>query len=123
LQPVRWETDAVPEQGDRPQGIINKQIVDRADVLIGAFWTRLGTETDIAASGTAEEINRFIDANKPVALYFSTQPVKLDSVDLEQYKRLQDFKRELGKSGTPSGPAEVWARETSSPYGVPHLGI
>jgi hypothetical protein len=85
LQPVMWERDATPELGDRPQGVINRQLVDNADMLIGIFWTRLGTPTSEADSGTVEEIERVAAAGKPVLLYFSKKPVILDSVDPEQY--------------------------------------
>jgi hypothetical protein len=43
LQPVMWETHSAPTMGDRPQGIINEQVVRGCDMLIGAFWTRLGS--------------------------------------------------------------------------------
>ena len=73
LQPLRWELDARPELGDRPQAVINRQIVDRADITIAVFWTRLGTPTGHAASGTAEEIQRSFDAGRPTLLYFPTK--------------------------------------------------
>ena len=28
LLPVKWETHSVPQMGERPQGIVNRQIVD-----------------------------------------------------------------------------------------------
>jgi hypothetical protein len=68
LLPVMWERDATPDLGDRPQGIINRQLVDVCDVLIGTFWAKLGTPTSEAESGTAEEIERFIKAGKPVLI-------------------------------------------------------
>jgi hypothetical protein len=40
--PLMWERDATPDMRDRPQGVINRQLVDSADMLIGIFWTRLG---------------------------------------------------------------------------------
>lgn len=43
LLPVRWESHSAPTMGDRPQGIINNQVVRNCDMLIGAFWTRLGS--------------------------------------------------------------------------------
>jgi hypothetical protein len=95
LLPVRWETHASPEVGGHPQQIVNRQIVDGCDLLLGVFWTRLGTPTPDAVSGTAEEISRFLDATKPVSLFFSTRPVQPESIDLEQYKRLQQFKKDL----------------------------
>src|SRR5271156_831074 len=59
LHPVRWEHDAYPASGDRPQGILNKQIVESGDVLIVIFGHRLGTSTGRAQSGTIEEIEEF----------------------------------------------------------------
>jgi hypothetical protein len=56
LLPVGWETDATPDLQARGQEIINHQLVDTCDLLIGIFWTRLGTPTLAAESGTAEEI-------------------------------------------------------------------
>jgi hypothetical protein len=83
-----WERDATPDMSDTPQGVINRQLVDSADMLIGVFWTRLGTPTSEAESGTVDEIERCIDAGKPVILYFSSKPVALDSVDQDEYARL-----------------------------------
>jgi hypothetical protein len=96
---VMWERDATPEMGDRAQGIINRQLVDVADVLIGIFWTQLGTPTSEAESGTAEEIERFIKAEKPVLLYFSSEAVALEVVDTEQLDRLTTFRTSLEKRG------------------------
>src|SRR5688572_29161035 len=71
LLPVMWETHTAPEMGDRPQSIINRQIVDDSDALVGIFWTRIGTPTGVAESGSVEEIERFINSAKPAMLYFS----------------------------------------------------
>ena len=75
LQAVRWESHSYPASGDRPQAIINQQIVDQGDFLIGIFGNRLGTPTGAAQSGTIEEIEQFRKAGKHVALYFSTADV------------------------------------------------
>jgi hypothetical protein len=99
LLPVLWERDATPEMGDRAQAIINKQLVDAADVLVGVFWTRLGTPTGEAASGTAEEVERFVASGRRVHLYFSTEPVALEIVDQEQVGKLKEFREELAKHG------------------------
>ncbi len=99
ILPVMWETHAIPEMGDRPQAIINRQLVETCDVLVGVFWTRIGSETGVAESGTVEEIRQFIDSEKPTLLYFSSKPVIPDSVDPEQYKRLQNFKQDASNSG------------------------
>jgi len=99
LQAIGWDTHASPQMGDRPQAIINKQILKDADLLIAIFWTRLGTPTGEASSGTVEEINEHIDAGKPAMIYFSSAPVRPDSIDEKQYSALKDFKNECLKRG------------------------
>jgi len=99
LLPIRWETHASPEMGSAPQAVINKQIVDYCDMAVAVFWTRLGTPTDEAESGTAEEITRLGNAEKPVMLYFSQAEVALHTVDLEEYQRLTAFKKQTYPKG------------------------
>jgi hypothetical protein len=99
IEPVLWETHVRPAMGDRPQGIINKQLVERCDLLIGAFWTRLGTPTGVAESGTAEEIEQFRTAGKPVLLYFSSAPVVPESLDQDQYRALVAYRERLARDG------------------------
>lgn len=95
LEAVLWETHSAPEVGDRPQALLNKQFVSRCDALVGIFWTRLGTPTGKADSGTVEEINEFVEASKPVLLYFSNQPVVPGSIDQDQYAKLVEFKNDI----------------------------
>jgi len=92
LLPIGWESHSSPEMGDTPQNIINKQVLDKSDILIGVFWTRLGTPTNTYQSGTVEEIERHIESGKLTMLYFSSRPVELDSVDQHQYNELKQFK-------------------------------
>ncbi len=92
LHPVLWETSVYPEMGERPQAIVNKQIVDRCDILVGVFWTRLGTPTGVAESGTVEEVDEFLNSGRPVMLYFSQEPVALQSIDTEQLESVKQFK-------------------------------
>ena len=94
LQPRRWELDTVPELGERPQAIINKQIVDDADMLVAVFSARLGSPTGVAVSGTVEEIERCRQGGKAVFVYFSTAAVPREH-DSEQLKQLNEYKREL----------------------------
>lgn len=45
LLPSRWEEDVVPTyRGDDPQQIINEQMVNKCDILVGVFWTKLGSQ-------------------------------------------------------------------------------
>jgi hypothetical protein len=91
LLPVAWETHSSPDMGDRPQAIINRQLKD-CDILVGVFWTRIGTATGEYPSGTVEEIEEHIKKEKPTMLYFSSAPVRPDSVDPDQYSELKKFK-------------------------------
>lgn len=99
LMPVGWESHSSPEMGESPQEIINKQVLDRCDLLVGVFWTRLGTPTTEYVSGTIEEIERHILASKPAMLYFSSKSVELGLVDLEQFQELSDFKESCRNRG------------------------
>lgn len=97
LLPRRWERDSYPASGDGAQAVVNGQIVDRSHILIGIFWTRLGTPTTAADSGTAEEIDRFIGDGKPAHLYISQMPVVMDSVDQAEYARLTAYREKLNE--------------------------
>lgn len=99
LMPVKWETHSAPLMGDRPQAIINKQLVKDCDVLIGVFWTRVGTNTGVAISGTAEEIEQFVEMKKPVMLYFSQSPIEPDKIDVTQFTTLKTFKEKMRLQG------------------------
>jgi hypothetical protein len=92
LLPVKWETHALPESGVRPQAAINAQIVQTCDILIGMFWTKLGSSTDVADSGTVEEIDQFVAAGKPAMLYLSNRPIEPSRIDLDQLGKLRGFK-------------------------------
>ncbi|WP_158807299.1 hypothetical protein [Beijerinckia sp. L45] len=99
LLPVMWETHMAPSMGDRPQGLINHQIVRGCDILIGAFWTRLGSPTGLEESGTVEEVKFFLSNKKPVMLYYSKVKVDIDSTDLDQYQKLKTFKQSIRDKG------------------------
>lgn len=99
LLPIGWETHSSPQMGQHPQKILNEQILKRSDLLVGVFWTRLGTPTPTHSSGSVEEIEEHIAAGKPVMLYFSNQPVRPDSVDSEQYDKLSTFKASCRERG------------------------
>ncbi|MCA9278584.1 MAG: DUF4062 domain-containing protein [Phycisphaeraceae bacterium] len=92
LLPVGWETHSSPEMGDRPQAIVNKQVLKDCDLLVAVFWTRLGTPTGQSASGTVEEIKEHLKLNKPTMIYFSQQRVRPDDIDPDQYDVLKKFK-------------------------------
>lgn len=95
LQPINWADNARPDTGNSPQELINKQLLDKCDFLIGIFWQRLGTPTSNAESGTVDEINNFIANGKTCMIYFSTQKIGPDSIDHDEYKRVKEFKNKI----------------------------
>ncbi len=103
LQPTGWETHASPSMEDRAQGVINYQILKHCDLLVAIFWTRLGTPTGKAASGTVEEIEEHLKAGKPAMIYFSCAPVQIAAVDRTQYDKLMGFKQSLQQRGLTEG--------------------
>lgn len=91
LLPVMWETHSLPGLDDRPQGMISDQIVDDSDILIATFWTRLGSPTGVADSGTVEEINRCRTAGRPIHVYHCTgpfpNPISIDPVQIDSLRK------------------------------------
>jgi len=112
LQAIGWETHSFSSMGDRAQGVLNKQILQDADFLIGMFWTRIGTPTGDHESGTLEEIKEHIDAGKPAMICFSDQPVQMGSVEQEQYNKLMEFKKECYEKGLVTGYDSLEAFKT-----------
>lgn len=97
--PVSWTEHAVAEFGDRPQSILNDQIVEEADFAVALFCDRLGTPTGEADSGTAEEIKVLVEAGKSVAVLVnaSARP-PLGGSALEERKRLTEYLTDLRKT-------------------------
>jgi hypothetical protein len=95
LEPVRYQSHSIPEMGDRAQALINKQLLDESDLLIGIFWTRLGTPTGDFESGSQEEVEKFRIEKKPVMLYFSDAPIPPSMLEKNrsQYKKLMEYKK------------------------------
>ena len=96
--PWLWERQAVPEMGARAQALLNSQAVDKADVVVAFFDSRLGSSTGVDVSGTAEEIHRAVELGKPVHVYFSDEPLPRDA-DLDQLVALRNFRAELESEG------------------------
>jgi hypothetical protein len=68
--PIGWKP-TLPRNERPPQAIINKQLLKSSDLLVAVFWTRLGSPTGVADSGTVEEINEHLAGGKPAMIYFS----------------------------------------------------
>jgi hypothetical protein len=95
------ESASVPTLGAHPQDILNEQIIHRSQLLVAILWSRLGTPTPNAPSGTVDEINEFIRVKGPqrVMLYFCTRAVPQDQIDPAELARLYQFKDEMRTRG------------------------
>ncbi|AOS82990.1 hypothetical protein BIU88_01815 [Chlorobaculum limnaeum] len=107
LEPVLWESHTAPDSGDRVQGIINRQIVDKCDFAIGVFWTRCGTDTGVAPGGAIEEVERMLGKNKHVMLYFSDVPVPPSKFDFNQASKLSEFKTKIRHRVLPHSYSDI----------------
>jgi hypothetical protein len=106
LQPIGWETHSFPDMGDRAQGIINRQILAKSDILVAIFWYRLGTATGVAESGTIEEIENHLKSGRPAMIYFSSKdvPRNIDTGQLEAIRRAEKNYQDRGLIDTFENP-------------------
>ncbi len=94
-----WSTDSFSQSGDKPQNILNHQFVDECDLCVALLGIRFGTPTDNYDSGTEEEIVKMLEQNKQVFLYFVERNVDPSKIDLDQYKKVQEFKDKYSDKG------------------------
>ena len=104
LRVVRWETDAHPAIGADGQEVINEQLhPEDADFFIGIFWSRFGTPTPRANSGSEEEFERAYTqwqktkSNK-ILFFFKTEKLPVD-VDTKQLDKVQAFRDKISACG------------------------
>ena len=96
LLPVGWETHSSPVTGITAQEYINDEVLADCDILIGIFWSKVGSPTKNAESGTIEEINRHVSERKLAMLYFSTKDVPYNA-DLKQIEKVRELKQRYKK--------------------------
>mgnify|MGYP002334557738 FL=1 len=92
---LHWSISAYPNSGKHPQKIINEQVVDKSDLLICIFGSKLGTPTDTDISGSVEEINEHLKAGKDVMIFFRKN-LEIESLDdMQQVEKLLKFKESI----------------------------
>ncbi len=97
LLPLLWEDNSIPASGDSAQEIINDQLLQHADLVVGIFWSRVGSDTGKAISGTVEELETHVSKGKPAMLYFSSADLPQKHVR-NQFEALEAYKKEAFKS-------------------------
>lgn len=98
LLPSHWSLDAYPTLSHKPQKAIDKQLVEKSDMLICIFGSKIGTPTDDYISGTVEEIEEHRKNNKPVMVFFSKN-IDRSKTNAEQIAKLFSFQEEMYKQG------------------------
>jgi len=95
-----WSKDTYPDVRDRTQAVVNPQIIDDAKVLVAIFWSRFGTPTGVAGSGTEEGIRRSVAAGRKTFIYFSDlEPAPADA-NKTQLDLVWKYRQELRDSKT-----------------------
>ena len=106
LELVRWETHGYPEVGQDPQDVLNRELPNDSDIFIGLMWSRYGTETGRAGSGTEEEFNRALERHRRdpesirIMFYFKDAPLAPSEIDPDQLRSVACFRAKLGSEGT-----------------------
>ena len=105
LELVRWETHGYPGVGDDPQDVLNRELPDDPDIFIGVMWSRFGTATGRAGSGTEEEFIRALERYRQdpdsvrIMFYFKDAPLAPSDIDPDQLSRVARFRESLGAEG------------------------
>jgi hypothetical protein len=123
LELVRWETHVFPAAG-RPQAVIN-ELIGEFDIFVGIMWTRFGTPSGIAQSGTEEEFSRAYETwekhGRPQIMFYFCQapsPPPASSSEAEQLMRVVRFRQQLSEK------ALVWEYQSHAEFADtvhPHL--
>lgn len=101
LKIQHWNTDAIPTMAERGQAAINHQLIDDSDIIVAVLWSRLGTPTGLAQSGTEEEITRATAREIRVLAYFSDLEAPRTRQDPIQVEKLAAFRSRLMNTGLP----------------------
>lgn len=93
--PTDWKRDSRADSGDEPQKLLNKQIVEDADIILAIFKERFGTPTSQYSSGTEEEIMLGLEMGKRVLVYFWEPGDGFAPSDVDQFAKIAELKQRL----------------------------
>lgn len=116
LELIRWETHTHPDLTGEPQRVVDDQIETDYHIFVGMMWTRFGTSTSRAGSGTEHEFRSayagWEERRLPAHLlfYFCEAPIPatLAWESADELKAINGFRTELGQKGL-TGSYEVRA--------------
>lgn len=90
-----WRRDSRADSGDEPQKLLNRQIVEGADIILAIFKEHFGTPTKDYGSGTEEEIGLGLSLGKTVLVYFWAPPADFTPKDPEQFAQIGKLRSSL----------------------------
>lgn len=93
--PTDWRQDSRADSGDEPQKLLNRQIVEDADIILAIFKERFGTPTSQYGSGTEEEIMLGLEMGKSVLVYFWNPGPDFVPKDADQYAKIAALRSRL----------------------------
>lgn len=105
LDLLTWRDHAVPGVGRDAQDVVNRSMPQDYDIFIGIMWSRFGSPTQRAGSGTEEEFNRALirartaPGSVHLMMYFKDDPVPMSAIDPEQVARIVAFRKHLEEEG------------------------
>lgn len=107
LELLRWETHTHPDLVGNPQAVVDEQLDEDYDIFLGIMWSRFGTPTPTAGSGTEHEFRAarqgWEDRRRPrhLLFYFCEAPVKpsFAGANAAQLAAVHRFRTELSQLG------------------------
>lgn len=105
LKVISWPDDFRPGVNQDPQSELNRQVQGRYDIYIGVLGSKFGTPTPRAGSGTEEEfqlaISQFLQDTTSIRVFFYFKRASQDpfSINIEELKKVQQFRSELPQKG------------------------
>lgn len=97
---VHWKVDVHGDHAIDAQSVINVQVDNQYEILVGIIGNRIGTPTARDVSGTAEEISLAIRNEKKFLIYFNVAPPKsINEIDTKQLENVNIFKKRLSDDG------------------------
>lgn len=103
LELIRWETHTHPDLAGHPQRVVDDQLGMDFDIFIGIMWSRFGTPTWQAGSGTEHEFRNayagWSARRRPahILFYFCEAPV--ERPDDAERDAIRAFRQELERIG------------------------
>jgi hypothetical protein len=104
FQPLTWEQTVAPDRRGSGQEVINSQIDVNYDIYLGLMWSRFGSVTTKADSGTEDEFDQAVARHDTgegptISFLFKNSPIPQDILEGLQYDKVQKFKTKVASSG------------------------